>query len=184
MGIFLRCAYCKKARLIYSQRKLNEDEARTLKRLLNDFRHFCRTALQEMIVNEHKVLVDVFARGNLSCTSNIEGPYYSCKVHEKKCIYSGEPTFLLTDTPEFFPQCRRKDCVKRERVKISRRRKLLELSDKWWKNNFDRMKINHVYIFVLSIHIRIYLISKKILFPINFSSAIFIVIISGHTLGK
>ena len=32
VGMLLCCAYCKKVRLIYSQRKLSADEARTLTR--------------------------------------------------------------------------------------------------------------------------------------------------------
>ena len=49
VGMILRCAYRKKTRLIYSQRKLSADEARIRKRLLNNFQYICRTVLQEMI---------------------------------------------------------------------------------------------------------------------------------------
>ena len=63
--------------------------------LLNDFQYIWGTALQEMIVNEyrreHKVLGNVFARENLSCISNIDGPYYSSRYIRKYVFTVASP---------------------------------------------------------------------------------------------
>lgn len=90
IGISLCCVSCIWLRSMYLIKwKASGAELRRLKRLLKNFQYICGTALQEMIVTENspesKVLKKVFTSENLSCTANIEAPYYSCAIFPKAC---------------------------------------------------------------------------------------------------
>ena len=90
VGIAVRCAYCKKTRLIYSQRKLSLDEQNKLKRLLSNVEYFCGASLSEYgDVYDNKegnrdvaVLDKVFAKENLPCSSNF--------IRKTICIFCGK----------------------------------------------------------------------------------------------
>lgn len=90
VGISLCCVSCTWPRSLYVIKwKASGAELKRLKRLLKSFQYICDTALQEMIVTENspesKVLKKVFTGENLSCTANIEAPYYSCAIFPKAC---------------------------------------------------------------------------------------------------
>ena len=89
VGSVVKCAECKKPRLMFSQKSLKENEKKSLKRALNGIKFICGTSFQEFVMDtkneDINVLDKVFVRENLSCMSIVENPYFCCDF--QKCIF-------------------------------------------------------------------------------------------------
>ena len=127
VGLTSACTECRKARLLYSKRKLNEKEIRSFKRCMNGFSYVCGSSFQEIVVNsnnpDENVFQKVFARENLYRESQIGPPNYSCKIFKPICIHCGRSNNLVSDE-ENYPQCGR--CQGKPKVKNTKRKKVLE----------------------------------------------------------
>ena len=127
VGIVVNGFECKRPRLVYAKKKLKDDEKRAIKRLLNGYRFLCGSTFQEMAINEREsgaaVLQKVFIRENISCVSNMETSYFSCRIYRKVCIYCGCGRSLIDDNSVDYPQCCA--CIKKSRIKIPKRKKIL-----------------------------------------------------------
>ena len=95
------------------------------KRLMNDMIYVCGVLIREIpeddIDGDKSILENIHIRENLSCTSNIEIPYYSAKIFKPRCIICGTASieYLLPNDPMFYPQC---SICESPRIKIAKRK--------------------------------------------------------------
>ena len=121
----IKCTECKTPRLMYAQKKLKNNECNAVKRALSGLEYVCGSSFKEFLGDTNNrdttTFALVFARENLSCTSNVELPYYSCDNLKPVCIYCG-CNKNVTKTIEFYPKCSRckgeKDIAKRKRKTV------------------------------------------------------------------
>ena len=126
VGITISCIECKKPRLFYAKYKLKCNELVSLKRILNDIRYVCGTVLRDIEDDERNkdtsVSKDVYLRENLECGSNIEIPYYSCKIFKIVCISCGKGDNMRPCDDLHYPQC---NACTSELVKRNKRKQVL-----------------------------------------------------------
>ena len=135
VGAIIKCADCKKPRLMFSQRMLKGEEKASLKRVLNGLEYVCGSSFQEFLVNSEnrdvKILEKVFVKENLSCSLVVERPYYSCDFLKKVCIHCGSARDLTTSV-EFYPKCPK---CRNETNILKTKRKIVVAADLAPKNN-------------------------------------------------
>lgn len=89
------CTDCEKPRVIYASKKLPNQHARNLELFLSQYSYTCGAVLQEMKSDDsqtsdiNKLLELVFVRANLTCSTSVEVPYYSCESFKDVCFYCG-----------------------------------------------------------------------------------------------
>ena len=87
----MRCRECKKTRLLYAQKKFQQLEGNSSKRLLGRGEYICGAVLSGGDDNRDTTVISkVFAKENLSCSNNIDLPYYSCDGLKPICTYCGK----------------------------------------------------------------------------------------------
>ena len=94
VGSTIKCTECKKPRLMYSKKKLSDNEKVALKRFLSSYEYVCGSSFKEVPDDAHPnvdIIRKVFVRENLSCSSVIESSYYSCKIYRQACVKCGNP---------------------------------------------------------------------------------------------
>ena len=129
VGKFVECSECSKPRVLYSARKLPSRDQQWLDIVLNDTSFSCGTALQDYIMDEigdDHILSRVFVRKNLSCTSRIETPYYSCNCFRNVCIHCGTNEDLV-EAPGYYPLCEPCKCDSTKVAVLKRKRKLIDV---------------------------------------------------------
>ena len=93
VGITVKCSECRKPRVIYAKKKLTNANIMAMKRIFNNFQYVCGTVFHDIPIDERNrdtlILELLHCRENLSCTSPIEIPYYSCKIFPKICYHCG-----------------------------------------------------------------------------------------------
>ena len=110
---------------MHSQKKLKATECNTIKRVLNGLEYVCGSSFQEFLGDtsnrDNTIFERVFVKENLSCSSNIELPYYSCENLKPVCIFCGSGKNVVTSV-EFYPKCNKckgeKDIAKRKRKTV------------------------------------------------------------------
>ena len=106
VGFTIRCFECGKARLIYAEHKLTAVEREQYRRLQNDLVFSCGGSFQELLTNERNrdtlMSKKLYTRENLSCSSNIELPYYSAG-YTNICMWRWE--FETYIAPDISPVC-------------------------------------------------------------------------------
>ena len=126
VGLTISCTDCKKTRLFYAKYKLKSNELTSLKRIWNDIRYICRTIMEDIPIDERNkdcgICDRVCIRENLGCMSNIEVPYYSCKIFKEVWISCRIKNQLIPSDDIHFPQCH--NC-RPERVKRNKRKQVL-----------------------------------------------------------
>ena len=70
------------------------------------------------------VLDTVFVRENLSCTSIVEKPYFSCDFLKKVCIHCGSSKNVTTSV-DSYPKCNKQRCQKEKNVPKTKRKTVL-----------------------------------------------------------
>ena len=73
-------------RLVYSKNALSIEEKSELQSILDTVQYSCGYKMQDIDHEENCVLEKVFTRASLSCSSNIEIPYYGTVV--KLCVFT------------------------------------------------------------------------------------------------
>ena len=116
----IQCHECDKWRLIYSKNALSVEEKSELQSILDTVQYSCGCKMQDIDHEENCVLEKVFTRANLSCSSNIEIPYYGTS-HEALCIYCGSENDLETGKPESYPICQ--TCSELNKPPVLRRKR-------------------------------------------------------------
>ena len=116
---------CHKPRLLYSQHKLKNRQPDFAKRMVKKLDYVCGASLSEYMGTggdkDEQLLKVIFVRENLSCSSNIEVPYYGVDHFPVVCIYCGVTGTkrTLNESVENYPKCNRcgdkPDIVKRKR---------------------------------------------------------------------
>ena len=106
----IKCTGCKKPRLMYAQKKLKNNECNAVKGALSGLEYVCGSSFTEFLGDtnnrDSNTFALVFARENLSFTSNVELSYYSCDNLKPVWIYCGCGK-NVTKTIEFYPKCSR-----------------------------------------------------------------------------
>ena len=90
VGMTVKCHECGKQRLLYANKVVKAEERLRFKRLQNDYVYICGGSFNEIHVSntnkDSKISENIFTRENLSCSSNIEIPYYSAG-YKNICIF-------------------------------------------------------------------------------------------------
>ena len=124
VGFTLKCSDCRKPRLLYAKKVLNKDEKDSFKRLQSDYLFSCGGSFDEIEIiqgdKDSAISQKVFTRDNLSCSSNVEIPYYSAGYPDV-CIFCGMANNLKPSSPLTFPQCL--SCDSLDPVKRTKRKK-------------------------------------------------------------
>ena len=106
--------------LIYAKRVLSKEEKDRFRRLRNDMVFSWGGSYKEMeTIQGHadtSVSKKLYTRDNLSCSSNIEIPYYSAG-YPNICIFCGRGRYLKPVSALTFPQCENASCSTKEPVK-------------------------------------------------------------------
>ena len=127
-GMTIRCIDCKKQRMIYSKSKLKLVELNQLKRALSGLQYICGSVFSEFDADEgNHILSNVYVRGNLSCTMDMEFTYYSSGIFPDTCVHCGTKQNLVKCV-ENYPRCRSRECHNKGDV-IRRKRKIVTSSD-------------------------------------------------------
>ena len=122
MWELVKCSECRKLHVIYTKKKLmNANMA--IKHIFNNFQYVCGAIFHNVPIDERNrdtlILELLHCWENLTCTSPIEIPYYSCKIFLKICYHCGSNKRLLPSDPVFYPQCDHFQ-LKKERQKIAK----------------------------------------------------------------
>ena len=96
----MKCAECKKSRVIYAAKKLKPGDHSKLQKLLKNHIYICGTSFKD--INENPV---AHVKENLSCSVPIETQYYGVDF-PNICIYCGTAKNLRAIEAELFPQCK------------------------------------------------------------------------------
>ncbi|KAL5496676.1 hypothetical protein EMCRGX_G013014 [Ephydatia muelleri] len=100
--MMLMCDVCEMWRLVYSRRKLKQNEKKELEKGLDCVSFSCGAQLQDSDVPEY--LKDAVFVRKMSCEDPIKKLYYSAKF-EDICVYCSGPVPPWSDTEAFYPQC-------------------------------------------------------------------------------
>ena len=105
---FIKCTECGKPRVMYAQRKVNNEQQQQLDRVLDGYLYTCGGELQDIIPEEpsedHEVLDKVYVRGNLNCCDVIECTYYGVTHFPLICVHCADDESLTTN-PAKYPIC-------------------------------------------------------------------------------
>ena len=105
-GTVIQCGQCCKWRVLYSKYKLKEEQLKCLNRFTEEFIYTCGTFIQDAVFldDEYKAVYEnVYVKANLTCSANIEIPFYSA-CDDSICIYCGAED-RLNIIPEKYPIC-------------------------------------------------------------------------------
>ena len=116
--MMLMCDECEMWRLVYSRRKLKQNEKKELEKALDGMSFSCGAQLQDSDIPEY--LKDVVFVRKMSCEDPIEKLYYSAKF-EDMCVYCSGPVPLWSDTEAFYPQCT--SCAEKPKIANSKKNK-------------------------------------------------------------
>ena len=124
-----------------------------MKRVLAGIEYICGSILTEYFGDESNkdllIFKAVFVKENVSCSINIELPYYSCDFLKVICIYCGCDGKNLITTPESYPKCQKckneKDVLKRKRKTMC----LTDLSSKKQKKNWYIFKSELILFYIV-----------------------------------
>ena len=129
VGMIIKCSECKKPRLMFSKNKLKGNDYSALKRILSGLEYFCGSSFKEFLGDKDNsdgtIFEKVFVKENLSCSSNIELPYFSCDNLKPICIYCGTGKNVIKSIT-FYPKCAK---CKNEKDIPNRKRKTIVASD-------------------------------------------------------
>lgn len=105
------CIDCDKPRVIYSPSKLNNEKLALLQRILSLYQYSCGSCLQELKTDDitraptvNALLDEVYVRGNITCDTNIEVPYYSSGCFPDICYYCAIDSGLIREAGQY-PVC-------------------------------------------------------------------------------
>ena len=115
----LMCEECEMWRLLYSKRKLKQQERIELERGLNGLSFSCGAQLQDSDSVPDYLKEIVFVR-KLSCEDPVEKLYYSAKF-EDICIHCSGPVQPWSDNGPYYPQCRA--CQSKDKIPNAKNRK-------------------------------------------------------------
>ena len=116
--MMLMCDECEMWRLVYSRRKLKQNEKKELEKALDGMSFSCGAQLQDSDIPEY--LKDVVFVRKISCEDPIEKLYYSAKF-EDICVYCSGSVPPWSDTEAFYPQCR--SCAEKPKIPNSKKNK-------------------------------------------------------------
>lgn len=107
----INCIDCDKPRVIYSASKLNNEKLALLQRILSLYQYSCGSCLQELKTDDitraptvNALLDEVYVRGNITCDTNIEVPYYSSGCFLDICYYCAIDSGLIREAGQY-PVC-------------------------------------------------------------------------------
>ena len=115
---------CEMWRLVYSRRKLKQNEKKELEKALDGMSFSCGAQLQDSDIPEY--LKDVVFVRKMSCEDPIEKLYYSAKF-EDICVYCSGPVPLWSDIRRHFT-LNAQVVQRNQKLLIQRKIKLLTLN--------------------------------------------------------
>ena len=116
-GLMLMCDECGMWRLIYSKRKLTNDERERLDASLSGLSFSCGSLLQEAPIPEE--LTDIVYVKKLRCHDRVETLYYSANFTDVICVYCSVDLPPGEHDRDYLPQC--EEC--KEKPKIAKKSK-------------------------------------------------------------
>ena len=121
VGFVVKCEECNKSRLLHAKHKLKPGEIASAKRMMSKVSYMCGSVLSEYLG-----IRQLFVRENISCSSNIELPYYTVDVYPKICIYCGisGTSRTLGNYKENYPKCM--DCNEKPDIVCRKRKSVIE----------------------------------------------------------
>ena len=118
-GTVIQCFECGKWRVFYSKYKLKKNQLECLVRFTEEFMYTCGTFIQDAVFydEEYKdVYENVYAKANLTCSSQIEIPFYSA-CNDPICIYCGTEDRLIVKEGKH-PIC--EPCIARKLLPVDK----------------------------------------------------------------